>query len=253
MSLSPQAAELAEKIALPQRDLAAAAPYFGRGCSMQAPGSGMRLAWALDSALQAHARYFALGISDRVYYDTMRDITVWCGNCARPGLRNTAWLVNHMRLELFQIGRLQFQMAPFYSPSFADCPPVLYDGVLHVHIPQGAPLLADDCKAALRSAAAFFQTYFPDYAYRAFVCESWLLFPGNARFMEDSSNILKFASLFHLCASKPFDLQGYDRIFGLRAPRFAHRTSLQKRALRYILRGGRLGTGFGYILKDEVV
>lgn len=253
MSAFAQLDELREQIGLSQRDFEAALPYVGRGCSVHAAGSAARLAWALESALQAHVRYQALDIPESVYFDTMRDIRVWCDCCRAPGLRNTSWLVHHMQLELFQIGRLQFQMGPFQTPSFAECPKILQSSVLQVHIPQGKPLDDDACRQSLRDAVTFFDTYFPAYAYRAFVCESWLLFDGNAQFMDPQSNILKFASLFHPCGSTWKNPQGYDRIFGARRPRFSRPTSLQKRAMHYILRGGRLGVGFGYILKKDIV
>ena len=252
MSMDPQLSELIGKIGLPQRDLTAALPYLGCGCTPNAVSRAKRLAWALDSALQVRSRYQSLGIADSVYFDTMRDITVWCGNCRAPGLQNTAWLANHMRLELFQLGRLQFQMAPFQKPHYAACPSALAP-VLHVHIPQGSPLDHDACRRSFQYAKTFFAAHFPDYAYRAFVCESWLLFSGNAQFMQPNSNILKFASLFQLCGDNTKNPQGYDRIFGVRRPHFARSTSLQKSARRYILHGGRLGVGFGYILKEDIV
>ena len=41
-----------------------------------------------------------------------------------------------------------------------------------------------------------FDEYFPNYDFDYFFCESWLLYGENWQFMNSSSNILQFSTLF---------------------------------------------------------
>ena len=66
--------------------------------------------------------------------------------------------------------------------------------------------------------------------------------------MADNSNILKFMSLFDICYSVKIDKQAIERIFGKRKflkKNYTEKTSLQKRAKQYILKGNQLGMGIG--------
>ena len=70
----------------------------------------VRLAVILECAMRARVEYEKAGIDEKIYYDTMSDIKIWCENNGNRGLKNYGWLSNHVRLELFRIGRLQFQL-----------------------------------------------------------------------------------------------------------------------------------------------
>ena len=62
------------------------------------------------SAEITYPKYKRTNISDDIYFDTMKDIAVWCENNNNKGLKNLAWIKNHLNFELFKIGRLQFQI-----------------------------------------------------------------------------------------------------------------------------------------------
>lgn len=68
-------------------------------------------------AVEAYEQYRLKNIEDEVYFDTFRDITIWCENCFRYfgeyGINEYRWLVNHVKLGIFRLGRLQFQ--PVYK------------------------------------------------------------------------------------------------------------------------------------------
>ena len=66
--------------------------------------------------------YRALGIPEEVLRDTLSDFRIWVQNCERRtgriALTEYSWLTNHVRLEIFRLGRLQFR--------FVAYPPGLY-------------------------------------------------------------------------------------------------------------------------------
>lgn len=218
----------------------------------------MRLAVTLLLAKDVKERYREMGISESVFRDTMSDIGIWCENNSNKGLHNTSWIKNHLSLELFKIGRLQFQM--YKVPKTADFIKSLPFGastpVLNVHIPQGEKLDIEKCRQSLLNAVPFFGKYFPEFRFDYFFCESWLLYDKNREFMKRDSNIVRFMDMFDIVYSAPVDSQAIERIFGKRSLNFRlypENTSLQKSAKQYIISGGRLGFGIGIIPKDKFV
>ena len=214
----------------------------------------IRLAVVLKSLERTHDFYKSKIISDGVFYDTIKDVAVWCENNSNKGLKNYRWLHNHAAGNLFKIGRLQFQM--YKAPMGLDYTKLPFkrgDNLLYIHISQGEKLTKESCTDSLRRAEEFFRSHFPNYEYDYFFCESWLLFPGNRNFMANDSNIVKFMDLFTLAYSTENDSQAIERIFGERKSDindYGEDTSLQKRAKEYMLGGNKIGFGTGYIKKQ---
>ncbi|MBE5808714.1 MAG: hypothetical protein E7317_10305 [Clostridiales bacterium] len=217
---------------------------------------GVRLRQTLLEAHAAKERYGALGIDMAIWRDTMEDIAVWCINCmvknGVPGLENTGWLKNHIALELFRLGRLQYQLTNLELPEWVTEPGELMPGLpaVYIHIPQGAPLAGDQVDRSLALAGRFLEEHFPCFADAPMVCESWLLYPGNSAFMREDANIRRFASRFRIVGSTDDPAQAIERIWMWpnRPPEeFPEDTSLQRSAKRHLLSGGRFGEGFGLL------
>ncbi|HEY3418663.1 MAG TPA: acyltransferase domain-containing protein [Armatimonadota bacterium] len=128
------------------------------------------------------------------------------------------------------------------------------DPVLHVHIPAGGKMDHDLCLASYRQALDFFPRYFPDYAFRAFTCSSWLLDSQFARILPATSNIVQFVQSYYTYPVKSGDEGAFDRVFNGRpvdlttAPRD---TTLRRAILDFTLAGGRLRGATGFILRDD--
>lgn len=217
----------------------------------------VRLAVMLVCADKMHNIYKEIGIEDKIFFDTLDDIRIWCENNDNKGLKNYNWIKNHISCELFKIGRLQYQLCTCKSRMLKyNLLPFDYgEKVIYVHIPQGEKLIYADCVESLKMAKAFFAKYFPDYDYRYFFCESWLLYSENFQFMLPSSNILQFSSLFDIVYSCDVDMQAIERIFGKRClnkKKYPEKTTLQRNAKAYILNGGKLGVGIGVIAKNDI-
>lgn len=221
------------------------------GC-LQRENHIIRLAVILCCAVKAREEYCEKGIPDSVFLDTMSDIKIWCENNGNKGLKNFGWLKNHVKLELFRLGRLQFQLYECRNKTllYNKLPFDYGEKLIYVHIPQGEKLDTQSCIESFVSAEEFFKKHFPYHKYRYYFTESWLLYEGNKEFMSESSNILAFASLFDHCYSMKIDEQAIERIFGKRRifkSNYPESTSLQKRAKLYIMDGNRMGVGIGVI------
>lgn len=208
------------------------------------------LAVILKLACDVKKKYDEAGIDEKIYYDTMSDIKIWSDKCEKGGLKNYAWLKNHVSFELFRLGRLQFQLYECKNKTLLyNKLPFSYGAkLIYVHIPEGEKLLAEKCEASFAEAEEFFSRYFPEYQYEYYICESWLLFEDNRNFMREDSNIVKFMSFFDIRYSVRIDEQAIERIFGKRRlfkKNYPQKTSLQKSAREYMLSGKSLGIGIG--------
>lgn len=208
----------------------------------------MALAVILKLAVDVKAQYDEAGIDEKIYYDTMSDIKIWCEKTGNKGIREYMWLRNHVKFELFRLGRLQFQLYECKNKTllYNKLPFRYGDKLINVHIPEGEKLTGDKCEESFTMAGEFFAKYFPDYKYEYYLCESWLLFEGNREFMRDDSNIVKFMDMFEPCYSMRIDVQAIERIYGKRQlfkKNYSEDTDLQKRAKDYMIKGNKLGVG----------
>ncbi len=217
----------------------------------------LRLAVCLEYLKFTKAQYDSLGIDNSVFDDTIKDIQIWCENNNNEGLKNYNWIKNHLKCELFKIGRLQYQIYPCKNATlnYQKLPFKFGDNLIYVHIPQGEKLVFEDCVDSLKQAKEFFATYFPDYDYKYFFTESWLLYSKNNEFMREDCNIIKFQSLFVNHYDFAYEGQTIERVFGkkkLLVKNYPENSSLQKSLKNYILCGGKAGIGIATIRKDSI-
>ncbi len=208
------------------------------------------LAVILKLAVDVKAKYDDLGIDEKIYYDTMSDIKLWCEKNDNKGLKNYKWLRRHVQFEIFRLGRLQFEFYKCKDRSlyYPKLPFKYGEKLLFVHIPEDKRLDSEACLKSFEEAEEFFEKFFPEYKYSYFFCLSWLLYEGNRDFMESNSNIVKFMSLFNHCYSVKIDVLPIERIYGKRKlfkKSYSENTSLQRSAKEYMLKGNMLGFGVG--------
>jgi hypothetical protein len=226
--------------------------------SVFAKNDMIKLAVALLYSVEfTYPKYQKAVISDEIYFETMKDIAVWCENNNNKGLKNLPWIKNHLNFELFKLGRLQFQIYKCDNRTLNyDLLPFNFgENLIYVHIPQGEKLVYAECVNSLKNAKRFFGEYFPNYDFDYFFCESWLLYGENWQFMNSSSNILQFSTLFDLVYSFDDDRQAIERIFGKRQlikSKYQENTALQRSAKRFMQNGGKLGVGIGILNKNDI-
>lgn len=213
-----------------------------------------RYVWALEFylklAMDTYGEYQERGYTDQVFDETFYDITIWCRECCRKhgvyGLDELWWLGQSVKMELFRLGRLQFEPI-LVKKDMKGREQTIQAGTkaLNVHIPEGEPLEMEACRESFGRAAEFFGK-----EYQVYVCDSWLLSPHLKEVLPETSNIIRFQKLFEITDVGYQYPQAEQRIFGeiLEDKRqYPENTTLQKRAKEYVLSGRDLGIGVGFI------
>ncbi len=228
-------------------------------------GAALRLACVIACCERTYAVYQEKGIPDEIFYDTMGDISIWAKNFrdkyGYPGFGAVNWISNHLNATLFRLGRLQFQLYRARFPKYTErtqirqAPVKLGKRCLYVHIPQGEKLDYDECIKSFEMSKDFFGKYFPNYKYSGYICESWLLYPGNRAVLPPESNIMKFQSLWTIVSWDIDQSQAIERIFQPKCigdmEFYPEDTSLRRAAKKWLLSGNVLGIGFGMIKTEE--
>lgn len=218
-------------------------------------------------------RYNEKKISEDIFWDTMSDIKIWIDDHkARTdddGLYELHWIMHHMNLNIFKLGRLQYQKLFWYykTPYEKNGVKISFgDKIINMHIPRGEKLDFDACKESLQMAEKFFTKHFPEYPNNKFMCHSWLLYPNNKDFMPENCNILKFQKLFDIVEEKESPQQTFLWLYGVKLnnpdlmknkketgnygfiDKIPQKSSLQKSTVEYIKNGGTFGEGLGVII-----
>lgn len=217
-------------------------------------GGALALAAALLMACRAEEEYRRRGIPQDVFDDTMSDIRIWAEHFRRDtgcdGLGEINWIVKHCRLEIFRLGRLQFERTRVNSLPLAWM--LRYrvrrgQRCLSVHIAEGEKLDISACEASFARAPAFFRQFFPDEHYGCFICLSWLLSSVYQQILPAESNIVRFRTLWDVVKDIRGDKQAIERIWGARErdiKSYRRDTLLQRRAAEWLEQGKKLGMGF---------
>ena len=90
------------------------------------------------------------------------------------------------------------------------------DTVLKVHLRGGQKLLKEDCDISYARAQEIFQKGFPEYDFKGFVCNTWLLCPVMGRFLKPDSNIMLFQEKYNLFPAKNNAPDVFGYVYGLR-------------------------------------
>jgi len=200
-------------------------------------------------ACETYDRYLIKGISEKIFFDTFKDVTYWCENYKREygkiGLGAYDWFQRHIDMTLFRLGRLQFEtMTMEYRVGCGES--VIPEGtpVINIHIPQGEPLIWSECEKSIKEAQKIWGYDMP------YVCHSWLLYPGLKDILSKDSNIREFSSHFHVIEIDFKEREAEWRMFGKvlkNISDYPETTKLQKNAKQYLLDGRSLGCGFGVL------
>lgn len=184
-------------------------------------------------ACKVYEAYLDAKISDRIFWDTFMDIRFWCENAEKEfgilGIREYEWFYRHIDMRLFRFGRLQFEDM---------------DTEINIHIPQGAPLIWEECEKSINRAKEFWGDT------KTFVCHSWLLFPGLDEILHEKSNIRKFKKHFNVLRIDYNEREAEWRVFGKvlkNISEYPEETFLQREMKKYLLSGKCLGNGWAVL------
>lgn len=159
---------------------------------------------------ETERRYAGKGLPHDVFLATMNDIVRWSSlfyqATGKLGLIELSWTSLHHKLQIFELGRLQFNFCKLTSSPISELNAGVGTPCIGTHIPAAGPLKTEDALASFRAADAFFPKYFPEYSYDFYTCQSWLLDPDLADIIGKDSNIVRFAGLFCPFGSQPSNI-----------------------------------------------
>lgn len=213
------------------------------------------LAVWLGAALRTKELYGRKGIADSVFYATMGCFTRFVKEHRESfgvyGFDRSYWAYRQIAMRLFRLGTLEYEMTKYTGgDAVLDGVAALArgDDILSVHIPSDARLDGENCHESYRLAEAFFGEHYPDYRYRAFYTNTWLLSPALPRLLPASSGILNFQNDYRIFSFDE-DSNGY-KVWVYKKPDlepadFPENTSLQRNMKKYVLGGGRIGAAAG--------
>jgi hypothetical protein len=149
------------------------------------------------------ARGVSPEVSRRTLADVGRQLT---HNHRRLGYRglntNADWLMKHFCGQLYQLGRLQFEIVRLGNTTGREItaggqPFGPGDPALAVHIPDYCgPFTPAQCQESFNAVRRFFAKHFPEHRAGVLTCHSWLLSRDLVNYLPADSNIVQFARLF---------------------------------------------------------
>ena len=126
------------------------------------------------------------------------------------------------------------------------------DPAVALHIPEDGPLNPGVVAESLAQIRVFLKTWFPEYAYAAFTCVSWLINPEVVSFLGPDANISKFAGLFCPLTHKASGVGVFPFIFHRSVPEdfseLPENTRLERALKAYYLSGKVLYEMYGFFL-----
>lgn len=200
----------------------------------------------LMCATKVYEKYKEMGISERIYVDTMKCFTRFIRECrektGKYAFDRAWWTYRQVSMSLFRIGELEYELA-------------MHEGkkIIEIHIPSDVCFAPDRVDASFHEAKEFIQEYYPEYVGCEWVCDSWLLYPGLKDVLKPDSNILSFQNRFEIRGQDNEARDVMEWLFQVSAEReissLPEHTSLQRNVKQLMLQGGNIGTAFGVLKK----
>jgi len=208
--------------------------------------------------------YEKAGISEDIMWDTLEDLRYKLYECLDvkgvPGFFACGWFMGIFKLRLFKLGRLEFNLTTYSKADIRLGEYTVNQGetVIDIHIPSsGEPF----DKAARYDAYSRAYRFFRDVRHadvKAFVCNSWLLYPDHYQMLKPTSNIVSFMDDFKIYASHNYENKRDSlwRFFGHHAEKpfeeLPRTNSLWKAYAERLCTGGDVGSGSGIFVWDDV-
>jgi len=207
------------------------------------PGGFKRLCCMLRCALMTKERYDRLGISERIYIDTMaafsRFVREHRESFGTYGFNRGSWTPRQVSARLFRIGQLEYELTALEGAP-----------IVSLHIPTDVDLHPEVLVPSIREGLAELYRCFPEYEGKPIYCHSWLMSPLLKEMLPEGSNILRFQELFDMT---PETTPGNDVLlwvfknYKLPKEELPENTSLQRKLKRFYLDGGQFREGIGYL------
>ncbi|MCI6121650.1 acyltransferase domain-containing protein [Bariatricus sp. SGI.161] len=205
-------------------------------------------------ALKMKPVFLENNISEKIYYDTFHDLTIWCKWCKKYygiyGMVEARWYERLYEMKVFRLGRLEFEKIILEED-------IRYSGghvkkgekVIGVHIPEGGSLLPEACDESFALAEKFFSD-----EYKLYTCSSWLTSPALYELLDETSNILKFQKRFEILDIQYMFPLAEQRVYGIIKEdknEYPEDTRLQKNLKKFLLEGKKVGIALGVMKRSN--
>ena len=214
----------------------------------------INLILVLACAKNVKTLYDKNGISEKVYFDTMCDISLKLQECKKLydiwGIFNLDWYRGIFTLQTFKLGRLEYEIMPCPFDSYKDYAKK-GDIIYRCYIPSDGPLTPESVIDSLKYAFKFFGIKDKLIVY----CKSWLIYPEHYQLFPKGSNLRAFYDLFDITDRElSKSNENLWRIFYKPADtpvdRLPSNTTLQRNFKEYLRKGNYIGIGTGMLVFD---
>ncbi|MGN1203043.1 MAG: acyltransferase domain-containing protein [Eubacterium sp.] len=195
----------------------------------------------LKASADAYEIYKAKGISDKIYFDTMkcypRFIDETYKMTGKLYFDRYWWTTRQAGCHLFRIGELEYEMKHIDDKI-----------VIGIHIPSDADFSPAAVDKSLMKAKEFFVEYYPNLANAEYRCHSWLLDSHLKGMLNENSNIISFQNRFEIFDVGEADTEFIEWLYNSKPTDYsalAENTSLQKNMKRHLISGGVIRNAYG--------
>ena len=187
-------------------------------------------------------KYLALGIPEKVYFDTMRafprfleETKVYHGSYE---VDRTYWSYRQVSMTIFRLGALEYELRRDR-------------GCVSIHIPSDADFSPASVDASVAEAKSFIARYFPAFRDAPVMCHSWLMSGALCPLLPETSNIIQFQRRFRITEEER-ESDGCIRFLfqaeaGPPYEELKENTSLQRKVKALLLSGKKIGSGCGVL------
>ena len=199
------------------------------------------LSCMLKASADVYEIYKGKGISDDIYFDTMKCYTRFIDETYKMTDKlyfdRYWWTTRQAGCHLFRIGELEYEMKHI-------------DGVIiiGIHIPSDVYFSPTAIDESLSNAKRFFAEYFPELSNAEYRCHSWLLDRQLKEMLNESSNILNFQNRFEIFDEGEVGTDFIEWLYNTKSTDYAvlpESTSLQKNVKKHLLSGGVIRNAYG--------
>lgn len=211
--------------------------------------NGIKILWELLHMVcnYSYEQYQIRQIPDEIFVATMKFIPRFLNEhyCIYGDyqFRQAWWFPRQLSVIEFRIGALEYEFVDGVTKEIA------------VHIPSDADFSKDAVLDSMREFAGFRNKYFPEWKNIPLTCDTWMLAPALEELLDKNSNILSFKNMFEIDETDEDATWFMDWIFpGYETidEKLPEKTSLQRKAKRYLLSGKKIGVAKGH-LKEIVL
>ena len=202
------------------------------------------LACMLKASADVFEIYKSKGISDEIYFDTMKCYTRFIDETynmtGKLYFDRYWWTTRQAGCHLFRIGELEYEMKHIEE-----------NIVIGIHIPSDVDFSPSAIDDSLASAKHFFATYYSELSNAEYRCHSWLLDRQLKEMLNDNSNILSFQNRFEIFDEGEIGTEFIDWLYNTRTTDYDNlfeNTSLQRNMKKHLLSGGVIRNAYGRLM-----